>query len=77
MKILAQNILEVIEKAFNNRFNAYISLFICLWGSLFIELWKRKNSKLAYQWDVNNYEDTEPDRPDFYGTKLILVRFFL
>lgn len=38
-------------------------------GTLFLEFWKRKQSELAYQWDVEQFEENEPDRPEFYGTK--------
>ena len=38
-------------------------------GTIFQEVWKRKTARLAYEWDVDEYEDTEPDRPEFYGTK--------
>ena len=36
-------------------------------GTVFVEVWKRKNATLAYEWDVDNWEDAEPDRPQFYG----------
>ena len=26
-------------------------------GTLFLELWKRQNSTVAYQWDVNDFEE--------------------
>ena len=26
-------------------------------GTLFLELWKRKNARLAYQWDVDEFEE--------------------
>ena len=42
-------------------------------GTLFLELWKRKTASLAYEWDVDEFEETEPDRPEFYGTKQRIV----
>ena len=42
-------------------------------GTLFLEIWKRKQSELAYQWDVEQFEENEPDRPEFYGTKTRIV----
>ncbi|XP_060553773.1 anoctamin-7-like [Ruditapes philippinarum] len=45
-------------------------MFISIWGTLFLEIWKRKQAELAYQWDVEQFEETEPDRPEFYGTKV-------
>ena len=44
-------------------------------GTIFLEVWKRRNATLAYQWDVDNFEDTEPDRPQFYGTQKKPVNF--
>lgn len=41
-----------------------------LQGTLFLERWKRKNATLAYEWDVDNFEHNEPDRPQFYGLKV-------
>ena len=38
-------------------------------GTLFQESWKRKHARLAYEWDVDTYHFSEPDRPEFYGTK--------
>ena len=26
-------------------------------GTLFLERWKRANARLAYQWDVDNFEE--------------------
>ena len=42
-------------------------MVICIWGTVFLELWKRKNAVLAYEWDVHNFEDVEPDRPEYFG----------
>ncbi|PIK39383.1 putative anoctamin-4 isoform X3 [Apostichopus japonicus] len=33
------------------------------------ELRKRKSATLAYEWDVNTYQLSEPDRPQFFGTR--------
>ena len=41
----------------------------CITGTVFLELWKRKNAELAYEWDVEQFEENEPDRPSFSGTK--------
>ena len=46
-------------------------------GTLFLEVWKRKQAELAYQWDVEQFEENEPDRPSFYGTKTRIVCFHL
>jgi len=38
-------------------------------GTIFLEVWKRERSTLAYEWDVSSFENSEPDRPQFVGTK--------
>ncbi|XP_022098902.1 anoctamin-4-like isoform X2 [Acanthaster planci] len=62
-------ILDVFQKSFDSAVTPYFALVICLWGTLFQECWKRKHARLAYEWDVSSYHFTEPDRPEFYGTK--------
>lgn len=61
--------IDIIRSSFDNEATPYFALIICLWGTIFLEVWKRKNCKLAYEWDVNAYEDAEPNRPEFFGTK--------
>ena len=61
------SILEVIKLAFDNYATPWYAITICLWSTVFLELWKRKNAVLAYEWDVDQFEDTEPDRPEFFG----------
>ena len=34
-----------------------------------METWKRQNNKLAAEWNVRNYESTEPDLPDYVEKK--------
>jgi len=38
-------------------------------GTIFLEVWKRERSTLAYEWDVSSFENSEPDRPQFVGTE--------
>lgn len=55
----------------------YLIILIIFLGTLFTEIWKRKNAVLAYQWDVDNFQDTEPDRPQFFGTSVKPVSIML
>ena len=59
--------LDVLKEAFDNNATPWYAITICIWSTVFLELWKRKNSVLAYEWDVTNFEETEPDRPEYYG----------
>lgn len=68
-KQAVQNSINVIRHAFDNDLTPYYALIICLWGTIFLEVWKRKKAVLAYYWDVDFYQEYEPDRPEFYGTK--------
>jgi len=42
-------------------------------GTVFLEVWKRQRATLAYEWDVTAFESSEPDRPQFIGTREIPV----
>lgn len=46
------------------------ALYVDFTGTVFIERWKRKSATLAYEWDVDMYDANEPDRPQFFGTKV-------
>ncbi|XP_071481408.1 anoctamin-7-like [Diadema antillarum] len=61
--------IRVFKNSFDSEVTPYFALVICLWGTIFQELWKRKRVRLAYEWDVDDYDMSEPDRPEFYGTK--------
>uniref|UniRef100_A0A2C9M9K5 Anoctamin n=1 Tax=Biomphalaria glabrata TaxID=6526 RepID=A0A2C9M9K5_BIOGL len=63
-----QDVLEDVKEAFDNDVTPFFALFICCWGTIFLEVWKRRCSFLAYEWDVDQFETNEPDRPQFYGT---------
>lgn len=64
----ALTILEVIKEAFDNNSTPFYAVTICIWSTIFLEFWKRKNAILAYEWDVDNYEDSEPNKPEYFGT---------
>jgi anoctamin-5 len=58
-------------ECFDNTATPVFSITICVWGAVFLELWKRKHSTLQHEWDVDHYDENEPDRPQFYGTTVI------
>ncbi|KAK7097648.1 hypothetical protein V1264_004595 [Littorina saxatilis] len=57
------------KQSFDNDITPYFGLVICVWGTVFLEIWKRKKAELAYEWDVEQFEANEPDRPSFTGTR--------
>uniref|UniRef100_A0A914V0A2 Anoctamin n=1 Tax=Plectus sambesii TaxID=2011161 RepID=A0A914V0A2_9BILA len=69
LKAVAESFVHVIQESFDTKYSSVFSLLICLWGALFLEIWKRNRHTLAYEWDCEEYNYSEPDRPEFYGTK--------
>uniref|UniRef100_A0A1I7XR73 Anoctamin n=1 Tax=Heterorhabditis bacteriophora TaxID=37862 RepID=A0A1I7XR73_HETBA len=55
-------------KSLDNELNAFFAAFMSIWGSLFYQIWRRNNSVLAYQWDCEDYNEVEPDRPEYMGS---------
>lgn len=47
----------------------FFSLFIALWAVLMLEYWKRDEKYTALRWGMIGFEDTEVDRPEFFGTE--------
>ena len=43
------------------------SVFNILWNTVFMEVWKRKNSELCYKWGLFDVELTNEPRPQFRG----------
>ncbi|CAF0718472.1 unnamed protein product [Brachionus calyciflorus] len=61
--------LNLFADSFDNDLTPYYALIICLWGAIFSEFWKRKNARLAYEWDVLKFERDENDLPEFLRAK--------
>ncbi|KAL3878156.1 hypothetical protein ACJMK2_030526, partial [Sinanodonta woodiana] len=70
IRVAVNALLDTIRESFDNEVTPYFALVICLWGTIFLEMWKRHNARLAYEWDVDEFEAQEPDRPQFFGTKV-------
>ena len=54
---------------FNSPFSPWFALIISLWGTVFVEQWKRTSHRLRFDWDVSNFEMLECDRPQFRGSE--------
>ncbi|KAI3380611.1 hypothetical protein SNEBB_011199 [Seison nebaliae] len=53
---------------FDNEGTLFFSMFMAIWSILFLELWKRRQSTLRYDWDLgtnNERELLEPIRPNY------------
>jgi hypothetical protein len=47
-----------------------LSFILCIWTHLFLENWKKKESRKALEWGQTNFEDTAPVRSNFYGKEI-------
>ncbi|CAX51677.2 Anoctamin [Caenorhabditis elegans] len=56
--------------SFDTKMNAFFAVFMSIWGSVFVQIWKRNNSVLSYQWNSDDFHAIEPDRPEFRGSKV-------
>ena len=43
----------------------FFGAIICLWGGFFLEFFKRRNSELAFEWNVTKFEKYETDLPEY------------
>lgn len=50
---------------------AIFSLFVTSWATAFLKFWKRRESLLRNQWDINTTDllDLDQERPDFTGER--------
>ncbi|GFR33812.1 anoctamin-7 [Trichonephila clavata] len=69
------HLIEIIKSSSDNDLTPAFAAIICLWGTIFMEIWKRKQIALARKWYVDNFDQVESDRPQFYGTKSEFNRF--
>jgi len=58
--------------------NSPVIPFFCVvmsvWATVFLETWKRKQSRYAMEWGMVGIEEIEEERPDFLESDLVLTR---
>lgn len=47
---------------------------VCIWSTLFVEAWKRKNAEMTFRWSSENLDDAETLRPEFIALKNVEMR---
>jgi hypothetical protein len=47
--------------------NTIYAGIMMIWVTLYLEFWKRYNAKLAFRWNMLNYEVSERSRPEYRG----------
>ncbi|XP_070190756.1 anoctamin-4-like isoform X3 [Littorina saxatilis] len=55
-----------VSRIFDNGATVFFAIFMSLWGTLFLEFWKRKESTIQYKWDLTSFvSEEEPPRPEY------------
>lgn len=50
----------------DNEATVFFAVFMSLWATVFLEIWKRRQISLAYEWDMMQFtEEYQPPRPEF------------
>lgn len=51
--------------ALDNAANVYFIVFVAIWATVYVELWKRTQNKIANQWLVRDLHDDTMQRKEF------------
>ncbi|XP_075159793.1 anoctamin-5 [Haematobia irritans] len=54
-----------ITYLFDNPSTVFFAIFMSFWATTFLELWKRKQSVIVWEWDLSSVESDEENRPEF------------
>ncbi|KAF4518589.1 hypothetical protein B566_EDAN012417 [Ephemera danica] len=50
---------------FDNPATVFFAIFMSFWATSFLELWKRQQAVIAWEWDLQHVEDEQDPRPEF------------
>jgi anoctamin-1 len=51
---------------FDNGATVFFAVFMSLWGTVFLEFWKREQAAIQFHWNLLNFEEEEqPPRPEY------------
>ncbi|CAG5115206.1 unnamed protein product, partial [Candidula unifasciata] len=55
-----------ISRIFDNGSTVFFAVFMSLWGTFFLEFWKREQATIQYKWDLTSFvEEEQPPRPEY------------
>lgn len=55
-----------VSHLFDHEGTVFFAIFMSLWATVFLEIWKRKQFSLAYEWDMLQFQEAiQPPRPAF------------
>lgn len=61
-------VFQLLSFFFNNSAVGIFCVFNIIWTSVFLVLWKRKSSELAFRWGTSTYSKYDEPRTEFRGT---------
>ncbi|XP_034944298.1 anoctamin-4 [Chelonus insularis] len=50
---------------FDNPATVFFAIFMSFWATSFLELWKRRQAVIVWEWDLQNEDGDEDPRPEF------------
>ncbi|KAJ8314467.1 hypothetical protein KUTeg_006617 [Tegillarca granosa] len=54
------------SRIFDNGGTVFFAIFMALWGTLFLEFWKRKQATMQFKWDLTDFvSEEQPPRPEY------------
>lgn len=54
------------SRMFDNNGTVFFAIFMSMWGTLFLEFWKRKQAIIQHKWDLVDFvKEEEPPRPEY------------
>ena len=49
----------------------FFGLVMSIWAIVYLETWKRREGTFALRWGMTDFEQAEPDRPEFTGEPIL------
>ncbi|KDO33291.1 hypothetical protein SPRG_02100 [Saprolegnia parasitica CBS 223.65] len=60
----------IMEGTVDARLLGVFGLFMALWGTFYLEYWKRRNAVIRLEWGMDGFEEEEKDRAEFEGEEI-------
>ena len=57
-----------VEEVNRSVIGPVFGIFLMVYMTVYLEFWKRRSAKLAFDWGVTDYTKKEPDRPEYLAT---------
>ena len=63
--LIAPTACGILTWLFSGPYSPSFAIFVCLWGILFVEYWKREEIDLSIRWDVRGVGELKVNRPQY------------